>query len=94
MSDKLSKIDFATLYAEQKIASSFKPKTKEEWDAKAKELDGRIHQSIYNEQFLAEVDVSGALSLLDVGCGPGNLALRFAKKLDKVYAMDYSGEML
>ncbi|MEY4504619.1 MAG: hypothetical protein RL154_915, partial [Pseudomonadota bacterium] len=94
MQDKLSNINFAQLYIEQKISSSFKPKTKAEWDAKAKELDSRIHQSIYNEQFLAEVDVNGKNSLLDIGCGPGNLALRFAKKLEKVYAVDYSGEML
>lgn len=94
MKDRLFDIDFSQLYIEQKIASSFKPKTKDEWDAKAKELDSRIHQSIYNEQFLASVDVSGKTTLLDVGCGPGNLALRFAKKLDTVYAMDYSTEML
>ena len=87
-------IDFNALYKEQKEITTFKPKTKEDWNAKAKDMDSRIHQSIYNEEFLSRVDTKGCGSLLDVGCGPGNLALRFAKKLEKVYAMDYSEEML
>jgi cyclopropane fatty-acyl-phospholipid synthase-like methyltransferase len=87
-------IDFNTLYKEQKNTTTFKPKTKEDWNAKAKDMDSRIHQSIYNEEFLSRVDTKECATLLDVGCGPGNLALRFARKLEKVYAMDYSEEML
>lgn len=87
-------IDFNELYKKQKEITTFKPKTKEDWDAKAKDMDSRIHQSIYNEEFLARVDTKECTTLLDVGCGPGNLALRFARKLESVYAMDYSGEML
>ncbi len=87
-------IDFNTLYKEQKNITTFKPKTKEDWNAKAKDMDSRIHQSIYNEEFLSRVDTKECTTLLDVGCGPGNLALRFAKKLERVYAMDYSEEML
>lgn len=87
-------VDFNELYIEQKQLSDFKPKTREEWDAKAEDLNKRIHQSIYNEQFLSCVNTSDANTLLDVGCGPGNLALRFARKLETVYAMDYSSQML
>lgn len=78
----------------QKCNSDFKPKTEEEWDAKAEDLNKRIHQSIYNEQFLSAVDVEGCETLLDIGCGPGNLALRFAKKVSNIFALDYSAEML
>jgi SAM-dependent methyltransferase len=87
-------IDFNELYKTQKLSSDFKPKTKEEWDAKAEDLNKRIHQSIYNEQFLSAVNTSGCESLLDIGCGPGNLAIRFAKKLPFIHAVDYSSEML
>ncbi|HRF57701.1 MAG TPA: class I SAM-dependent methyltransferase [Campylobacterales bacterium] len=87
-------IDFNALYKEQKSITTFKPKTKDDWNAKAKDMDSRIHQSIYNEEFLARVDAKECSTLLDVGCGPGNLALRFARKFEKVYAMDYSDEML
>lgn len=90
----ISNIDFNALYKEQKQSSDFKPKTREEWDAKAQDLNKRIHQSIYNEQFLSAVNTSGCNSLLDVGCGPGNLAIRFARKLPIIHAMDYSSEML
>ena len=87
-------IDFNKLYKEQKESSDFKPKTMADWDAKAEDLNKRIHQSIYNEQFLSAVNTAGCESLLDVGCGPGNLAIRFARKLPVVHAMDYSGQML
>ena len=60
-------IDFNRLYKEQKQSSDFKPKTKEEWDAKAGDLNKRIHQSIYNEQFLSAVNTANCETLLDVG---------------------------
>ena len=74
-------IDFNALYKEQKQITTFKPKTKADWNAKAKDMDSRIHQSIYNEEFLSRVDTKECSTLLDVGCGPGNLALRFASQI-------------
>ena len=62
-------IDFNALYKEQKEITTFKPKTKEDWNAKAKDMDSRIHQSIYNEEFLSRVDTKGvrAYWMSDVG---------------------------
>ena len=87
-------IDFNELYIKQKELTSFKAKGKEAWDEKAPSMNKRVHKSIYNEQFLEKLDLEGINSLLDVGCGVGNLSLRLADKLDEVYCLDYSSGML
>ncbi|MGP2657281.1 class I SAM-dependent methyltransferase [Malaciobacter sp. WC5094] len=87
-------INFNELYIKQKELTSFKAKGKEAWDEKAPSMNKKVHKSIYNEQFLEKLDLDGINSLLDVGCGVGNLSLRLAPKLDEVYCLDYSSKML
>ncbi len=91
---KYEDIDFNELYIKQKELTSFKAKGKEAWDEKAPSMNKRVHKSIYNEQFLEKLDLEEINSLLDVGCGVGNLSLRLAGKLDEVYCLDYSSKML
>ena len=91
---KYEDIDFNKLYIKQKELTSFKAKGKEAWDEKAPFMNKRVHKSIYNEQFLEKLDLKGINSLLDVGCGVGNLSLRLSSKLDEVYCLDYSPKML
>lgn len=91
---KYEDIDFNELYKRQKELTTFKAKQKEAWDKKASSMNERVHNSIYNEQFLELLDLEGINSLLDVGCGVGNLSLLLAQKLDEVYALDYSSGML
>ena len=90
----LSKIDFNSLYKEEKSKSTFKPKNREDWDKKAKSVSQRVHKSIYNKELLNKIDFSGAKTLLDVGCGAGNIAILAAKKVEKIYALDFSKNML
>jgi len=91
---KLEDIDFNKLYKKQKELTTFKPKEKEAWDKKASSMNKKVHNSIYNEQLLKLLDLSDINSLLDVGCGVGNLSLKLAKKLDEVFCLDYSSGML
>jgi len=91
---KYEDIDFNELYVNQKQNSTFKTKSQEDWDKKAISMNKRVHNSIYNEEFLSLVDVSHCKSLLDVGCGVGNLSLRLAQKLENVNSLDYSTTML
>lgn len=91
---KFEDIDFNEIYKEQKEKSSFRSKSKEAWDKKAVSMNQRVHNSIYNEQFLKQINLDGIESLLDVGCGVGNLSLIFAKRLKEVYSLDYSTKML
>jgi len=87
-------IDFNELYVKQKQLTSFKAKGKDAWDEKAPSMNKKVHKSIYNEQFLNLIDLKDIHSVLDVGCGVGNLSLILAKKIQKVYSLDYSPKML
>ena len=87
-------IDFNKLYMEQKEATTFKQKSKEAWDIKADSMNKRVHKSIYNEQFLKLLNLEKIDTLLDIGCGVGNISLKLAPKLSKVYCLDYSTKML
>ena len=91
---KYEDIDFNKLYKRQKELTSFKAKGREAWDEKAPSMNKKVHKSIYNEQFLELLNLEGINSLLDVGCGVGNLSLKLAHKLDEVYCLDYSTKML
>jgi SAM-dependent methyltransferase len=90
----LNHIDFNALYIQQKEQSTFKMKSKEAWDKKAASMNTRVHNSIYNEEFLSHLNLNECETLLDVGCGVGNLSLKVASKLKRVYALDYSPVML
>lgn len=92
--NNIAAIDFNRLYREQRKLSSFKPKSKSDWDGKAEDFNGRTLNSGYNEAFLSRVKTAPGDTLLDIGCGVGNLSLRFAKVLKEVYALDFSPEML
>ena len=90
----IDKIDFNELYKNQKQRSTFKPKSVRDWDKKAPSVSKRIHKSIYNEELLDIIDFNGCKTFLDVGCGVGNISLLVAKHFKKVYALDFSKEML
>lgn len=90
----MENIDFNALYKKQKKLSTFKMKSQDAWDKKAVFMNKRVHQSIYNEEFLDIIDLADAKTLLDVGCGVGNLSLKLSEKLESIYALDYSSGML
>lgn len=57
-------------------------------------MNKRVHKSIYNEQFLKFLNLEKIDTLLDIGCGVGNISLKLAPKLSKIYCLDYSTKML
>ena len=91
---KYEDIDFNELYVKQKELTSFRAKGKDAWDEKAPFMNKKVHQSIYNEQFLKLLDLSDINSALDVGCGVGNLSLKLAKNVKEINSLDYSPVML
>lgn len=48
----------------------------------------------YLQQLIAKIDLQGAQTLFDMGCGPGTVSLALADKLTTIYGVDYSQGML
>lgn len=91
---KYQDINFNDLYIKQKEDSTFKMKSKDAWDKKAASMNKKVHNSIYNDEFLSLININDCKSLLDVGCGVGNLSLKLATKLKEINSLDYSSGML
>lgn len=91
---KIEDLDFNEMYISEKMKSSFKAKNKDAWNKKAPSMNKNVHKSIYNKQLLNLIDITNCDSLLDVGCGVGNLSLLLAEKINKITALDFSSKML
>lgn len=89
-------IDFARLYQEQLRQASRTEKSPQHWDSRAKDMaqSGGRADSGYLRELLAQIDLTGASTLLDVGCGPGTVCLAVADQLEQIYGLDYSAGML
>lgn len=87
-------VDFGRLYREHFAASGSREKPPEAWDARAAGPSRELEGSPYVDELLRLVDLTGCRTLLDVGCGPGTIALVLAPRLDRVYGLDYSRGML
>jgi SAM-dependent methyltransferase len=90
----LPDIDFAELYRRQMQFANRQEKTPEYWDGRAPAMSQRMSDSQYVREFVAALDLTGCATLLDVGCGPGTIALTVAPRLEHVYGLDYSPGML
>ncbi len=90
----LSDIDFADLYRRQMQRANRQEKTPQYWDGRAPAMSQRMSDSQYVRQFVEALDLAGCATLLDVGCGPGTIALTVAPRLEHVYGLDYSPGML
>jgi len=90
----LEPIDFARMYKEHKQKTVFKGKNSGDWDNKSKEMAPRMQKSEYVEDFISRMNISKEDTVLDIGCGPGTLAIPLAKMVKHVIAIDFSSHML
>jgi SAM-dependent methyltransferase len=90
----LQEIDFAKMYQEHKSLSDFKDKNREEWDIKSKDFALSTQDSPYVNDFISRMQIFGDEVVLDIGCGPGTLAIPLAKRVKEVIAIDFSAKML
>jgi SAM-dependent methyltransferase len=71
---------------------------KERWDKRADKYEKRAHgerdKNDYITQMLDRIEVKSDWSVLDIGSGPGILALPLARRAASVTALDISSEML
>ena len=70
-------IDFGRLYRDHLAMTTRPRKSAADWDARAAGMASKALRSQYAQEFVARMDLRGASSLLDVGCGPGTSAWRW-----------------
>ncbi|MFK3705874.1 class I SAM-dependent methyltransferase [Klebsiella sp. NPDC088457] len=92
----IDEINFAELYQQQLRLAGRTEKSPAHWDARAEKMaiSGTQPLDDYLLQLLDKIDLTGAESLFDMGCGPGTVALALADKLRAVHGVDYSPRML
>jgi len=88
------KVDWNRLWQESRNQRSCKAKGRKDWDRKAPGFARRNRGSAYIEQLLQLIDPAQEDTVLDVGSGPGTLAIPLAGRVKKVTALDFSGQML
>ena len=94
MFQALDDIDFGALYRMEKQASTRPRKTASDWDAKAQGFAGKSLQSPYTQAFLQKIELQCCKTVLDVGCGAGDIGLQLASRMDHVVGLDFSPAML
>jgi SAM-dependent methyltransferase len=90
----LETIDFNELYIEQKSKTTFTPKDEKSWDKKSHGINERVYKSYYNDTFISKLNIDPEDTLMDMGCGAGNLSIPLAQTVAHVHAVDFSANML
>ncbi|MCH1924723.1 methyltransferase domain-containing protein [Shewanella sp. C32] len=92
----LDELNFAELYQQQMAQAGRTTKAPEHWDARAEQMAESCANPLdpYLLQLKQKIDLSGATTLFDMGCGPGSVCLSLADSLKHVYGVDYSRGML
>ena len=87
-------LDWMQLWRNDRNKRSWSSKGAADWDKKAPSFAERNNLSQYNSLFLSRLPLEPSYSVLDIGCGPGTLALPLARQAHSVTAIDYSEKML
>lgn len=87
-------IDWKTLRANALRKKGWQEKGPAEWDLKARSFAGRNKSTAYVDLVLSHLPLAPSLSVLDIGSGPGTLAIPMAQKVKSVTAIDFSRGML
>ena len=89
-----SDIDWNTLRANALAKKGWQNKGPAEWDQKARSFSSRNKNAAYVDLVLSHLPLENTFTVLDIGSGPGTLAIPLAKKVKTVTAIDFSRGML
>ncbi len=89
-----SDIDWTTLRANALAQKGWQEKGPDEWDKKARSFAGRNKSAAYVDLVVQHMILDPSFTVLDIGSGPGTLAIPLAKMVDSVTAIDFSSGML
>jgi SAM-dependent methyltransferase len=87
-------IDWDLLWQNARKKKTWKRKSAGDWDLKAESFARRTADSRYNTMFMDLLAPEKDWTVLDVGCGPGNLSIPLARRVRHVSALDFSPKML
>ena len=87
-------LDWNRLWQESRRRKTWRRKSSADWDQRAAAFARRNLDSPYIEAFLRLMAPRPDWSVLDVGAGPGTLALPLAGLVSRVTALDFSARML
>lgn len=86
--------DWNQLWQQARRAKSWKSKKKADWDQRATAFRKRNADSAFAKLFIKKMRPQAHWSVLDVGCGPGTLAIPLAPQVARITALDFSQAML
>jgi SAM-dependent methyltransferase len=89
-----SDIDWNRLRRNARKQKSWKGKNVNDWDKNARTFADRNADSPYAALVLSRLPLHPSMTVLDIGAGPGTLALPIAECVAAVTALDYSAQML
>lgn len=87
-------LDWQQLWQNARRQKGWAGKGSAEWDKKAPSFAARNRTSPFIDLLLTHLPATPAMTILDVGCGPGNLAIPLAGRCRSVTALDFSAKML
>ncbi len=87
-------LDWVSLRANALAKKGWQNKGPKEWDSKAGSFAARNKNAAYVELFLAHLPLEPTMTVLDIGSGPGTLAIPIARRVQAVTAIDFSSAML
>lgn len=91
---KIDSTNWDKLWQAEAKRSRQKRNTAYSWDEHAEEFQRQYSRSDYRDKLLAKLQITPDMTVLDVGCGPGNLAVPLSARVKSVTALDASKEML
>ena len=91
---RFDEIDWNRLRQQYRSENLPQKKDSRSWNTRAASFAARNEPSIYTEKFIELLKPQPEWSVLDVGCGPGTLALPLAARVRHVTALDFSENML
>ena len=87
-------LDWDQLWQNARSRKSWGSSGPKDWDRKASSFSSRNQSSPFVALVLDLLPLSPGSTVLDIGCGPGTLALPVAGRVQSVTAVDYSAGML
>ncbi len=87
-------IDWQLLWQNARAEKSWKSSEAKDWSSRADGFAERVIDSPFSKIVLDHLDLRKTDRVLDVGCGPGTLALPIAERAAEVTAIDYAPGML